>query len=142
MPIATGGSGSPGDTSPARPPALRRAVACHSGVVRIGYFGSYARGDWGVGSDLDLVIVVESSNQPFERRSVDWDTTDLPVPVDALVYTQDEWEILGQQGGFHCLDPNRETDHGGFHHAIRSAGHSDRRRTGAPLPIPLGVGQA
>lgn len=79
---------------------VRRAVACHSGVVRIGYFGSYARGDWGVGSDLDLVIVVESSNQPFERRSVDWDTTDLPVPVDALVYTQDEWEILGQQGGF------------------------------------------
>jgi hypothetical protein len=53
-----------------------------------------------VGSDLDLVIVVEISNQPFERRSVDWDTTGLPVPVDALVYTQDEWKTLGQQGGF------------------------------------------
>src|SRR3990170_3450027 len=51
-------------------------------IVRIGYFGSYARGNWGVGSDLDLVIVVEDSDRPFERRSVEWDTTALPVPTD------------------------------------------------------------
>ncbi len=25
-------------------------------IVRLGYFGSYARGDWGVGSDLDLIV--------------------------------------------------------------------------------------
>ena len=35
------------------------------GVLRIGYMGSYARSDWGVGSDLDLVIVVERCEQPF-----------------------------------------------------------------------------
>ena len=28
-------------------------------VLRIGYFGSYARGDWGVGSDLDLIIILK-----------------------------------------------------------------------------------
>lgn len=59
-------------------------------VVRIGYLGSYARGDWGVGSDLDIVIVVERSTRPFEQRAIEFDTTKLPVPVDLLVYTQPE----------------------------------------------------
>lgn len=63
-------------------------------VVRIGCFGSYARGNWGVGSDLDVVIVLESSALPFERRSVEWDTFALPVPTDVLVYTEDEWRAL------------------------------------------------
>ena len=31
----------------------------HPELQRLGYFGSYARGDWGVGSDLDLVAVVD-----------------------------------------------------------------------------------
>ncbi len=64
------------------------------GVLRIGYFGSYARGDWGVGSDLDLVVVVKSSTLAFERRAVEWDTTKLPVPADLLVYTNGEWQSL------------------------------------------------
>ncbi len=66
-------------------------------VVRIGYFGSYARGDWGVGSDLDLIIIVTHSEQPFTRRSVEWDTTELPVPVDVLVYTEEEWQSMSQR---------------------------------------------
>lgn len=69
-------------------------------VRMIGYFGSYARGDWGVGSDLDVIIVVEGSEQPFERRGVEWDTTDLPVPVDLLVYTDKEWRSFARQGRF------------------------------------------
>jgi len=63
-------------------------------VIRLGYFGSYARGDWGVGSDLDLVIVVSSAEEPFERRGARWPTTDLPVPTDVLVYTDEEWQRL------------------------------------------------
>ena len=35
-----------------------KVVRSRTDVLRIGYFGSYARGDWGVGSDLDLVILV------------------------------------------------------------------------------------
>ena len=67
-------------------------------VVRIGYFGSYARGNWGVGSDLDVVIVLEDSALPFERRLVEWDTFALPVPVDLLVYTRAEWRRMEREG--------------------------------------------
>jgi len=66
-------------------------------VIRIGLFGSYARGDFGVGSDLDLIIIVESSKLPFERRGIEWDTTSLPVPVDLLIYTSEEWEALKEK---------------------------------------------
>ena len=69
-------------------------------VLRVGYFGSCARGDWGVGSDLDLVVVVESSAVPFERRGVGFDITSLPVPADLLVYTEAEWQALIGQPGF------------------------------------------
>lgn len=71
-----------------------RIARQRSDVRRIGYFGSYARGDWGVGSDLDLVIILDDSIQPFEKRSSEWDTAELPVPADVLVYTQAEWRSL------------------------------------------------
>ncbi len=84
--------------------AVRRwadeAAKARPEVVRIGYFGSYARGDWGVGSDLDLVVLMERCDSPFERRGVAWDVTGLPVPVDLLVYTEEEWESLTAQGRF------------------------------------------
>jgi predicted nucleotidyltransferase len=51
----------------------------------LGYFGSYARGDWGVGSDLDIVAVVATTDVPFDRRALHWDLSTLPVPVDLLV---------------------------------------------------------
>ena len=66
-------------------------------VVAAGYFGSYARGNWGVGSDLDLVVIVEASAEPFERRAVPFDTLRLPVPVDLLVYTRAEWTRLASR---------------------------------------------
>ncbi len=66
----------------------------HPEVVKIGYFGSYARGDWGVGSDVDLIIIVRESDKPFELRGSDWDTMEIPVPTDVLVYTGEEWQKL------------------------------------------------
>ena len=67
-------------------------------VSRIGYAGSYARGDWGVGSDLDVVILLRATDLPFERRSPAWDATGLPVPADVLVYTDEEWDALHAEG--------------------------------------------
>lgn len=69
-------------------------------VKKIGYFGSYARGDWGVGSDLDLIVRVDRSELPFYHRAAQWDTSRLPVPVDLFVYTEDEWPRVIAQGRF------------------------------------------
>jgi uncharacterized protein len=64
----------------------------HPGVMHLGYFGSYARGDWGVGSDLDLIAVVGESADPVHRRARSWAIETLPVPADLLVYTAVEWD--------------------------------------------------
>jgi predicted nucleotidyltransferase len=66
--------------------------------VAVGYFGSYARGDWGVGSDLDLVVLVAHCDLPFAARASHYDALALPVPVDLLVYTQVEWDRLEHEG--------------------------------------------
>jgi len=78
---------------------VRDEARRHPELVRLGCFGSYARGDWGPGSDLDLVAVVRSSRVPFERRGLSWSTEALPVPADLLVYTETEWEALIRRGG-------------------------------------------
>ena len=65
----------------------------------LGYFGSYARGDEGFGSDLDLVAVVGQSPLPFMERARDWKTETLPVPADLLVYTAEEWRELRNGAG-------------------------------------------
>jgi len=79
----------------------RAEAARHQGVVAIGYFGSYAKGTWSVGSDVDLVAVVSRAEAPFESRSVDWDTTALPVPAQLLVYTIPEWRhVVGREDRF------------------------------------------
>lgn len=74
-------------------------------VVAIGYFGSYARGDWGVGSDVDVIVILTASPYPFERRAASLDASlavtgsvaaAFPVPADLLVYTWDEWQLVTQ----------------------------------------------
>ena len=70
----------------------------HPEILRVGYFGSYARGDWGVGSDLDVVIIVAESELPLEERARQLDSTSLPVPADLLVYTASEWDAMLRRG--------------------------------------------
>ena len=77
-------------------------------VCCIGYFGSYARGDWGVGSDLDLVIILDHSEVPFEKRPLAWDTLSLPVPNDILVYTQKEWLKMAEMNQLFFRTLNQE----------------------------------
>ena len=60
----------------------------------LGYFGSYATGSWGAGSDVDLIAVVDQSDLPFEMRAAQWDLSTLPVPADLLVYTTDDWAAM------------------------------------------------
>lgn len=64
------------------------------GLLAVGVFGSYARGDYGVSSDLDLLLILSSSPLPFERRMALLPLESLPVPAEALVYTLEEWCAL------------------------------------------------
>jgi predicted nucleotidyltransferase len=67
------------------------AVAARDATVRrIVCFGSLANGRWGVGSDLDLYIEVDSSDVPFSERTLGYDASDLPVPADLIVHTAEE----------------------------------------------------
>ncbi len=85
------------------------AARLHPELVQLGYFGSYARDDWGVGSDLDIVAIVKRPSTPFERRSLDWDLSQLPVPAEVLVYTQAEWQQMQVEGGRFIKMLTRET---------------------------------
>jgi uncharacterized protein len=66
--------------------------ASHPRIERVGCFGSYARGDAGVGSDLDLVVIVkEGAGQAL------FDVTRLPVPADVVVIETARWERLAAE---------------------------------------------
>lgn len=69
------------------------AAQARPDLLAAAYYGSYARGDWGVGSDVDL-LAVESDDTPRVQRAARWDTTSLPV------YTRAEWEAADRTSRF------------------------------------------
>jgi predicted nucleotidyltransferase len=79
-------------------------------IVKVGYFGSYARGDWGVGSDLDIIVIVKKSEIPFDKRSAEWDTEGISVPVDLLVYTEEEYENMKEADSGFCKAIEKEVE--------------------------------
>ncbi|HHW10127.1 MAG TPA: nucleotidyltransferase domain-containing protein [Firmicutes bacterium] len=70
---------------------VQKTINSRSDIQKIGYFGSFARNDWGPGSDLDLIVIVNDAVEPFGRRSLGRDVLELPVSVDLLIFTMDEW---------------------------------------------------
>ncbi|MGJ3251198.1 MAG: nucleotidyltransferase domain-containing protein [Elainellaceae cyanobacterium] len=72
----------------------QEAMVNDSTIQAVGYFGSYARGDAGVGSDLDLIVILQASDRPFHQRSLAWQFSEIPVPVESVVYTQSEWQQM------------------------------------------------
>jgi hypothetical protein len=77
---------------------IQREKHRHPRLLKLGYHGSYADGTWGVGSDLDLIAIVEESEEPFEERGLNWHFDDLPVPVELVVYSRKEWRALKNRG--------------------------------------------
>ncbi|MBI5487921.1 MAG: nucleotidyltransferase domain-containing protein [Deltaproteobacteria bacterium] len=78
-------------------PVLRRLVdglvhALHPEAIYL--FGSRAREDGDADSDYDLMVIVAASDQPVHvrSRSVRPLLWEVPVPVDVLVWTREEFE--------------------------------------------------
>lgn len=82
-----------------------RLRAGHSEVVRVGYFGSYARGDYVPGSDLDVLIEVSGlpeggadERRPRAHRAARYRPDSFPVGMDVFVYTTAELAELRARG--------------------------------------------
>ncbi len=87
---------------------VARELPRHPEVLRLGCFGSFARDDWGTGSDLDLIVIVRPTAERFDRRANAWDLTPLPVPADLVVYTEAEWSALRASGARFARVVDRE----------------------------------
>ena len=66
----------------------------HPGLQRLAVFGSYGRGDAGVGSDLDLLLIDGQATGPQHQRLLEWPLAELPLSCDALVLTPAEHQAL------------------------------------------------
>jgi predicted nucleotidyltransferase len=79
--------------------ALRDLLSRRYGVRLRDYrlFGSYARGDWGPGSDVDVLVVIADLS-PRERREVfdlAWDVfSERQIRLAPLALATTEWDLL------------------------------------------------
>lgn len=76
---------------------LLKPVLANSPAVKAILFGSFARGDADVYSDVDLVIIAETT-RPFVERFRDYFTLleASPAPLEMLIYTPDEFQQMQQ----------------------------------------------
>jgi len=88
----------------------------NDGLRKVGVFGSYGRGDAGVGSDLDLVLIDANASGPPRQRYRRWPFEQLPLSCDALVLTEQEWDELLASPATDCAA-----------HAMANALHRDCR---------------
>jgi predicted nucleotidyltransferase len=81
----------------ARDAAARLAAACPA-VTRVLLFGSYARDDYTLKSDLDLLIVLSRSDTVRAARVTEF-LAHLPVyPIDVFPYTEEELQSAALAG--------------------------------------------
>lgn len=74
----------------------------HPEIVRVGYFGSYARGDYVPGSDFDVMIEVNRDDLPEMRHRADpYLPERFPLGLNVFVYsTRELAELRSNADGF------------------------------------------
>jgi hypothetical protein len=60
-------------------------------VVAVGVFGSYARGDVGVRSDLDLIVIARDGQDAVDPADDRWAVENMPVPTERVVLSWRQW---------------------------------------------------
>jgi len=61
-------------------------------VLKAFLFGSWAKDNYSPYSDLDILIIIESSHKKMRDRLPDFLPRHAPVGVDVFVYTKEEAE--------------------------------------------------
>ena len=82
--------------------------ALRPSLAKVGVFGSYGRGDAGVGSDLDLLLVDGVAIGPQQQRLLTWPLERLPLSCDALVLTPTELQELLVSGSRMAIELQRD----------------------------------
>ena len=65
---------------------------------KIVLFGSYARGDFREGSTLDIFIIADTDARFVERIRSAIEVTGGAPPVEPIVYTPEEFQLMKDQG--------------------------------------------
>jgi len=63
-------------------------------LKKIIIFGSFARGDYHKGSDLDLVIVGEFKERFIDRIGKIMELNESDLEIDVMVYTEEEFQKM------------------------------------------------
>ncbi len=67
-------------------------------------FGSFARGDSSRTSDIDLIVIMDTSKPFFERYEEFSELIlSLPCALDLLIYTPKEWEDIKDRLFFRAI---------------------------------------
>ena len=70
-------------------PEITQQILAVSNPEEIILFGSYARGDFGPDSDLDLLVIKDQVNSPNEETAIIYRAlAHLTVPVDVVVVSK------------------------------------------------------
>ena len=71
-------------------------------VVSVILFGFLVKGNYTGGSDADIIIIVKDSHKDFVNRILEFTRYFLKcsIPVDLLVYTEEETKNMQEEGGF------------------------------------------
>ena len=82
---------------------VARLRAEHPEVERVIWFGSWVNGLPRPGSDVDLCLILSSSEKPLRERTPDYLPAGFPVGIDLFPYTRAEFERLAKESaGWHA----------------------------------------
>lgn len=89
---------------------VARLRAEHPEVERVFWFGSWVTGLPAPGSDVDLCLVLSSSDRAIRDRVVDYLPVGFPVGVDLFAYTRAEFSRLEEisPGWYATITSGRE----------------------------------